>query len=121
MAFVLLNGELDRRSGAGLANARRLADRLAQLGGAVTGDPSRFIDLAPIERFSLPESGSDVQAILSLALGYERLFVESYGEFAATVRDTDIVTYEEVVDLLRDHVKREDELEMALLGYGGEP
>jgi ferritin-like protein len=118
MALVLLNTEFDLRAAGGLANAKVLSTRLAQLGGAITGDPSRFIELSPVEAFSLPASGADIYAILSAALGYERLFIQEYGRFCARVRDIDPLTYEDMIALLKDHVTREDGLEMSLAGYG---
>jgi ferritin-like protein len=116
MAVVLLAEEFEKRAEAGLDNARRIAARMGQLGGAITGDPTRFIELAPVHEFSLPASGADPRAILSDALKYERLFVEGYAEFCRRYRDDDIVSYEEAVHLLKDHVQREDDLEMALAG-----
>ena len=118
MALMLLNQEFNLWAAAGLANASVLAARFSQLGSAITGDPGRFIELSPVEAFTLPASGADIPAILSAALGYERLFVQEYGRLCGRVRDADPLTYEDLIALLKDHVTRADGLEMSLVGYG---
>jgi ferritin-like protein len=113
-ALVLLSEELEQRANDGRDNARRLADRIGELGGAITGDPGRFIQLSPVDEFVLPENCANVYAILQAALRYERLFIDAYSDFCRRVRDTDFISYDVVIRLLKYHVRREDELEMAL-------
>ena len=113
MALVLLNEELGKRASAGLANAGKLADRIAQLGGAPTGDPTRFMELSPVEAFNLPANCADIPTILASALAYERVFVDSYWRLCSRVREADPVTYDDLLHLLKDHVKREADLEAA--------
>jgi hypothetical protein len=47
MAIYLLSDELPEVADHARAAARRLADRIGDLGGAITGDPRQFLDRAP--------------------------------------------------------------------------
>jgi len=72
--------------------------------------------MSPVNAFVLPADASDVRAILSAALEYERLFVASYGRVCNRLRDVDPITYDEVLHLLKDHVHLENDIEVALGG-----
>ena len=114
-AAVVLDEVLDQKAEESLRNAKTLAERIAQLGGAVTGDPTRFVDVSPIERFSLPPSNTDVGKILSYVLEQVRLGIRAYGEFLEGIRDKDDVTYIEVWGLLKSHIKNEADIEAVLV------
>ena len=34
--------------------AKQLADRIGELGGVITADPTRLVERSPLEEFSLP-------------------------------------------------------------------
>ena len=68
MAIYLLSDELPEVAEHARAAARRLADRIGDLGGAITADPRQLIDRAPGEsEFAIPDC-SDPRAIVSYAL-----------------------------------------------------
>ena len=68
MAIYLLSDELPEVAEHARAAARRLADRIGDLGGAVTADPRQLIDRAPGgTEFTIPDC-SDPRAITSYAL-----------------------------------------------------
>ena len=113
-ASVVIGEELDGLTDESLAHARALAERAAQLGGAVSGDPSGLLDRAVVERFALPESTSEVGVILSYALEQMRAAIRAYGAALATVAGKDEITHRLLLHILRDHVAREDEAEAVL-------
>ena len=80
----------------------------------MTGDPSRFVEIAPIQRFSLPTSNSDVGEILSYVLEQLRPAIKVYGEFLDRIKDKDMVTYHDVLGVLQDHIKGEADIEAVL-------
>ena len=113
-ATVALSEPLEQKAEESLSHAKELAERIGQLGGVVTGDPSRFVEISPIKRFSLPTSNSDVGEILSYVLEQLRPAIKAYGEFLERIKDKDMVTYYEVLGVLRDHIKSEADIEATL-------
>ena len=81
----------------------------------MTGDPTQFVDISPIERFSLPPSNSDVGRILSYILEQVRLAIRAYGEFLDGIREKDAVTYFEVLKVLQSHIINESDIEAVLM------
>ena len=114
-AALVLDDVLNEKAEESLGHAKTLADRIGQLGGAVTGDPTQFVDVSPIERFSLPPSNSDVGRILSYILEQVRLAIRAYGEFLDGIREKDAVTYFEVVKVLQSHITNESDIEAVLM------
>jgi hypothetical protein len=60
--------------------ARTIADRMGQLSGAITGDPSLLVESAPTKNFSLPKSNADVREILSHTLQQLQVGIRAYGD-----------------------------------------
>lgn len=114
MALVLINNELSAKSKVHLARAQDLADRMAQLGGAVTGNPSQFVNLAPIDSFQLPDNGADMRGIIQQALVYEHQAIAAYGQFLTELNGKDPITYHLILGILKYHIETEDELEATL-------
>ena len=63
-ARQLLQNDLERDGRCHLDSANRLAQRVNQLGGTVTSDPSDLLYRAPIDTFDLPDKHADHQAVL---------------------------------------------------------
>lgn len=114
LALVLLSQEMEKRVDEGRKNATVLAERIGQLGGAITGDPAQFVDLFAVDDFVLLSSGADYLPILESALDYERLFIQEDAEFGRQNRDRGLISYEAVLGLLKYHIEVEDELETSL-------
>jgi len=78
----LLQTDLERDARSHLDTANRLAQRVIQLGGTVTADPSDLLYRAPIDSFELPDSPADHRAVLirldefitSALFAYQSLF-----------------------------------------------
>lgn len=115
-AAFLLSKELEELGRQCLENADEIAGRLGELGGEVTGDPTRFLERSRSGEFKLPSSGSNIGEILTYALEQTRAIIGTYGECLDRVRGKDELTHRLVLKLLRQEVTRETELEAALAG-----
>jgi bacterioferritin len=113
-ANFLLSKELEEKAEESMKHAKKLAERIAELGGTETGDPTEFVMLSPLKRFSMPRSNSDVKVILSYVLEQEQFIIRTYGEFLHRIRDKDDLTYHVLREILEDEVRRESEIESIL-------
>lgn len=91
-------------------NAARLASRIARLGGAIPADPTNFVDVSPIESYTLPDP-NDMGPFLGYALEQERIAIRFYSDFLDQIKERDVITYFEVFEILKNHVDVEDEIE----------
>jgi ferritin-like protein len=114
-AAFLLGDELEENAEQSLKAARKLADRIGDLGGVVSADPTQFVERSPLEEFSLPDSNSEVGVILSFVLERIRMIIGEYGAFLERVRGRDEISHLLVLDLLKEQVARESEIEAALM------
>ncbi|HET6779973.1 MAG TPA: ferritin-like domain-containing protein, partial [Nitrososphaera sp.] len=55
-ADFLLSKELEEKAQESMKHAKKLAERIAELGGTETGDPTEFVMLSPPKHFSMPSS-----------------------------------------------------------------
>jgi len=113
-AAFLLSKELEDKAQESTKHAKKLAERIAELGGTETADPTEFVMLSPLKHFSMPSSNSDVNEILSYILELEQSIIRIYGDFLHRIRDKDDVTYHTLREILEDEVKRESEIESVL-------
>ena len=114
-AAFLLGDELEENAEQGLKAAKKLADRIGDLGGVVSADPTQFVERSPLEEFSLPGSNSEVGVILGFVLERIRMIIGEYGAFLERVRGRDEISHLLVLDLLKEQVARESEIEAALM------
>ncbi len=117
-ATFLLSKELEDKAQESMKHAKKLAERIAELEGTETADPTEFVMLSPLKRFSMPSSNSDVNEILSFILKLEQFIIKTYGNFLDRIRDKDDVTYHVLREILEDEVKRESEIESVLTADG---
>jgi bacterioferritin len=113
-AAFLLSKELEDKAEESTKHAKKLAERIAELGRTETGDPTEFVMLSPLKRFSMPSSTSDVKAILSYILEQEQTIIRKYGDFMIKIREKDDLTYHLVREILEDEIRRESEIEAVL-------
>jgi ferritin-like protein len=115
-AIYLLSDELPEVAGHARAAAARLADRIGDLGGAITADPRQLIDRAPGDNeFTIPDC-SDPRAITSYALHRLNVIIAAYQAFLDKVRGRDDVSFALVVDLLGAETHRRADVTAALAG-----
>jgi ferritin-like protein len=113
-ASLVLVDELRKVAAEARAVGEQLAARIAQLGGAITADPTEFVDHAQIEELRLPCDHSDVEEILTVAIGYERTVIPDYHNLLRGLRDDDVITHRLLAEILAAKLAREDDLEAAL-------
>jgi bacterioferritin len=113
-AAFLLSKELEDKAQESMNHAKKLAERIVELGGTETADPTEFVMLSPLKRFSMPRSNSNISEILSHILELERLIIRTYGDFLHRIRDNDDITYHVIREILEDEIRRETELESVL-------
>jgi ferritin-like protein len=113
-ASFLLGDELEEVAGQSLQAAKKLADRIGELGGVVRADPTLLVRNSPLGEYSIPDSTRDVGVILGHALGRICTIIGEYGAFLEQVRGRDEISHRLVLDLLKEQVRRESEIEAAL-------
>jgi bacterioferritin len=113
-ARFLLTSELQEAAAGAPHAADELADRIGDLEGTVTADPTHFVDRSPITEFALPNSNSDVAVILGYALRHIRSIIGEYQTFLDQVRGKDDLSHHLVVGLLGQEVHHEAEITAAL-------
>jgi ferritin-like protein len=116
MAIYLLSDELPEVADHARKAARRLANRIGDLGGAITGDPRQLLDRAPGDyEFTIPDC-SDPRAITSYALQRLDAIIAAYQAFLDKTRGHDDVSFALVVGLLATETHRRADVAAALAG-----
>jgi hypothetical protein len=85
VASILLETELPEQ----VALAERHAGRIGQLGGAITHDPTQFVDRAQLPSPELPDDPDDLDSVLRYALEQEQRTIDRYGPLLDRVRGLD--------------------------------
>jgi ferritin-like protein len=113
-ALFLLGDELAEVGEESLAAARQLAERVGELGGTVTIDPSAFVRRSPAGTLAVPDQAREVAPILRYALEQVRIGLGAYGKLLDRTRGRDDLTHRLLVKLARQLAARETDLEGAL-------
>ena len=115
-AILLLGDELEEVAMNARSAATRLADRVGDLDGAITGDPRELLQSAPGEgRFELP----DCSSVLSITEGGLRALdhiIPAYEEFLTQAGNGDPVSCLLVTELLGREQHRRADIAAALRG-----
>jgi ferritin-like protein len=116
MAIYLLSDELPEVADQARAAAARLADRIGDLGGAITADPRQLLDRAPGQaEFTVPDC-SNPRSIIAYALQRLNLIIAAYQDFLDKARGRDDVSFALVVSLLAAETHRRADVQAALAG-----
>jgi ferritin-like protein len=110
-ALYLLEDELPEQAETNRQAGALLADRVAELDGAITGDPTKLVELSKLGPFELPTDTSDPAAITDYALGRVRGLIGAYAEALDRTRGADELTHRLLLKLVRREVETEAELE----------
>jgi ferritin-like protein len=110
-ALYLLQDELPEFAETHRQAGAALAGRVAELGGAITGDPTKVVELSRPGPFELPADTSDPAAITDYALERVRRLIGAYGEALGRTRDGDELTHRLLLKLVHQQVETEAELE----------
>jgi bacterioferritin len=119
-AAFMLSKELENKAQESIKHAKKLAERIAELGGIETGDPTEFVMLSPLKRFSMPNSTSDIKVILYHILEQEQAIIRKYGDFMIKLRDKDDLTYHLLREILEDEIRHESEIEAVVVNSSGD-
>jgi ferritin-like protein len=112
--FLLGSEEMEELAGNARAASKKLADRIGDLGGAVTGDPRELMGALPKGMdFILPDC-SDALAISSVGLEQVTLLTEAYQKFLDQVRGSDDISFHLVLKLLAAETHRKAGIEAVL-------
>jgi ferritin-like protein len=114
LAEILIEEPLREHVAMAERHASRLGARVAQLGGAITADPTRFVERSQVASVDMPADTSDPAAVLGYALTQEQKIIGRYGQLVERVRGADPVTEQLLVSILADKVAEEDEIESGL-------
>ncbi len=112
-ALFLLGDELKEVADEHLTAARALAQRITELGAAITADPTHLLERSPLDDVRTPDP-SDIEAILRYALAQVRIAVRSYGQLLDRTRGSDDLSHHLLIKLARQQARRETDLEGAL-------
>lgn len=110
-ALYLLDDELPELAEINRQAGAALADRVAELNGAITGDPTKVVELSGLGPFELPADTSDPAAITDYALERVRGLIGAYSEALGRTRDADELTHRLLLKLVRQQVEMEADLE----------
>ncbi len=92
-----------------LKHAGMLAERIIQLGGTPILEPSKWYKMTNCG-YESPTNPS-VKALLKQNIKSERCAIEVYRQLSETTKVSDIITYQLVLEILKDEIKHEEDLE----------
>jgi bacterioferritin len=95
-----------------LRHAQMLVDRIIQLGGTPLLTPEDWYRWTNCG-YEAPEDPS-VRRIVQQNIAGEQCAIKTYRKLADLTRETDPVTYEMVLEIMRDEIEHEDDLEAIL-------
>lgn len=101
--------ELVQHAADELRHATMVADRIIQLGGTPILSPKEWYDHSKCG-YDAP-TNTDVMAILEQNIKGERCAIGVYSSLVDYTKDTDIVTYNIVTQILTDEVEHEEDLQ----------
>jgi hypothetical protein len=82
------------RSRARASRARtRSGERIAQLDGEATGDPTSLLERSLFRGFELPTKYTDIAEIMRIGLDHVRSLIRAYGELLDATRKTDELSH----------------------------
>lgn len=104
--------ELEEHANEELKHANMLADRILQLGGTPVLKPEEWYNLTNCG-YDAPES-SDSKTILEQNIKGERCAIAVYNNLLTLTKEKDPITYNIVLEILKDEVEHEDDLQNIL-------
>ena len=112
----ILKKELEQQSLDELGHAKKLGDRILQLGGTPT---TKVTEVSTCGFTPPPQDRSDLKRFVELVIEGERCAIEKYNRLAKKYHMKDLVTHEIFEDLLTDEVSDEEDWESFLPGLTG--
>lgn len=100
--------ELTQHAGDELRHAGMLADRIIQLGGTPVLTPEEWYKLTNCG-YESPEN-PDTIPILKQNIKGEQCAIETYKNLSEFVKEGDSITYQIILEILKDEIEHEDDL-----------
>lgn len=104
--------ELDQHASEELRHAQLLSDRIIQLGGIPILEPRAWYEYSGCG-YAAP-TDAYVEEILKQNINGEQCAIEAYSEIADFTKDKDVITYNLVIEIMRDEVEHEEDLQSLL-------
>lgn len=105
-------GELEQHAGEELKHAGMLTERIIQLGGTLILKPEEWYKMTNCG-YDAPEDPS-VEALLKQNIKGEQCAIEVYNKLAKATKETDVITYNLALEIMKDEVEHEEDLEALL-------
>jgi len=105
---------LKKKSERALAHADSLAERIIALGGTPVPKLTDLPHYATDKPFKLPDDVRDIDGALKAVLDAERTSIRTYRALYEKMKDKDPVTHALAVELFREAVEGEEEIERLL-------
>jgi len=104
--------ELQEHAGEELEHADMLVERILQLGGKPLLSPDEWNGLTNCG-YEAPEN-FNVKSLLKQNIKAEQCAIKVYKKLVEMTKDTDVVSYNMVVEIMTDEIEHEDELQALL-------
>jgi bacterioferritin len=105
-------GELTEHAAEELKHAEMLTERILQLGGTPILKPEDWYKMTNCG-YDSPEDPS-VKALLRQNIKGEQCAIEVYRKLAEATKDKDVITYHLALEIMKEEVEHEDDLESLL-------
>lgn len=105
---------LRRKSQRALLHAERLAERIIALGGEPVLKLTALPEHATDKPFKLPDDVRDIDGALKAVLDAERTSIRTYRALEEKTRDKDPATHALALELFREAIEGEEEIERLL-------
>ena len=110
--FMQVISELEEHAQEELKHAVMLVDRILQLDGIPILDPKKWFEETNCG-YNVP-SDFEVSAIVKQNIEGEQCAIKTYKEILDMVRGNDDITYQIILEIFKDEIKHEDDLEKIL-------
>jgi bacterioferritin len=104
--------ELEEHAGDELRHAGMLVERILQLGGTPILKPEDWYKMTNCG-YDAPDDPS-VKAVLKQNIKGEQCAIEVYSKLVEMTKDKDIITHQMVLEILKEEVEHEDDLQTIL-------
>jgi len=107
-----VTGELAEHAAEELKHAEMLTERILQLGGNIIIKPEDWYKMSNCG-YDAPEDPS-VKSLLKQNIKGEQCAIEVYKKLADATKEKDVVTYQLALEIMKEEIEHEDDLESLL-------
>jgi bacterioferritin len=107
-----ITDEFEEHAGEELKHAGMLAARIIQLGGMPILEPTQWYKMTNCG-YDIPNKPA-IKVLLKQNIKSEQCAIEVYDKLAEATKIKDVITYQLVLEILKDEIKHEEDLEAFL-------